>query len=263
MDIATIVFVLIFIVILAALVVLRTRFEHFEIKSTDILIAISPIVIYLLATGQIQKLEIVGLKIETAFKQATSVPIAAQVASVRELIEPVLLQQEPMVTKGPILLKDIIERKTEGLKFRTGREKYSPDAISYYLNELSQNPFFHYIVIETSDGLFFGLTQAQGFIALTSTSTTRNLPPTISLKQFVQSLEEFNELALKELPGFIFAKDAVNKGMSKMQVLKRMEGLNVDTLPVVDEVGRFIGAINRSRITASLLIDVGQTLQGD
>lgn len=263
MDIAAIGFVIIFVVILAILVLLRTRDAHFEIKPTDILIAIFPIVIYLLATGQIQKIEIAGFKIETAFKQATRVPIAAQVASVTELIEPVRLQPEQMAAKGSILLTDIIERKTEGLKFRVGREKYSPDAINYYLNELAQYPFFHYIVIETSDGLFFGLTEAHQFIALTSTSETRSLPPATTLKQFVRWLEDFNEVELRKLPDFVFAEDAVSKGLDKMHVLKRLEELNVDTLPVVDEGERFIGVINRSRITASLLIDVGQTLQGD
>jgi len=43
-----------------------------------------------------------------------------------------------------------------------------------------------------------------------------------------------------------------------------MEAQNVDTLPVVDDVdniNRFVGIVNRSRLTASLLIDMSEKLK--
>jgi CBS-domain-containing membrane protein len=40
-----------------------------------------------------------------------------------------------------------------------------------------------------------------------------------------------------------------------------MESMNVDTLPVVNKDKRFVGIVNRSRLTASLIIDVANELK--
>jgi hypothetical protein len=40
-----------------------------------------------------------------------------------------------------------------------------------------------------------------------------------------------------------------------------MESLNVDTLPVVKNDKRFAGMANRSRLTASLILDVAKELK--
>ncbi len=39
-----------------------------------------------------------------------------------------------------------------------------------------------------------------------------------------------------------------------------MDELNVEVLPVLDEAARFIGVLNRSRLTASLILDVSNRL---
>ena len=63
------------------------------------------------------------------------------------------------------------------------------------------------------------------------------------------------------MPGFIASKDAVTKETDKGQALRKMEKLNVETLPVVDKMKHFAGIVNRSRLTASLLIDVSENLK--
>jgi CBS-domain-containing membrane protein len=35
-----------------------------------------------------------------------------------------------------------------------------------------------------------------------------------------------------------------------------MSSLDVQTLPVVDEAARFVGVVDRSKLTASMLIDI-------
>jgi hypothetical protein len=62
---------------------------------------------------------------------------------------------------------------------------------------------------------------------------------------------------LISLPGFISGKEAVIPQSDKRLVLQRMEALGVDWLPVVDKSGgRFVGVINRSRLTSSLLLEI-------
>lgn len=42
----------------------------------------------------------------------------------------------------------------------------------------------------------------------------------------------------------------------------QMESLDVQTLPVVDESGRFAGIVDRSKLTASILIEIAQKVGG-
>ncbi len=40
-----------------------------------------------------------------------------------------------------------------------------------------------------------------------------------------------------------------------------MDGLRVDSLPVVDNAGYFVGTVERSRLTASLILEVVNRLE--
>jgi len=64
------------------------------------------------------------------------------------------------------------------------------------------------------------------------------------------------------MPSFKSSVDAVNERTTdKSQALQKMELLNVDTLPVVNDNGQFVGVVDRSRLTASFLIDVSKQLK--
>ena len=67
---------------------------------------------------------------------------------------------------------------------------------------------------------------------------------------------------LKQLPGYIPAARSVARNESKGAVLQKMDTLQVDRLPVVDGEGKFVGAIERSQLTASLILDVVRRLDG-
>jgi CBS-domain-containing membrane protein len=47
----------------------------------------------------------------------------------------------------------------------------------------------------------------------------------------------------------------------KQTALEQMEKLNLETLPVFDDQGKFVGAINQSRLTACLIIDVAKKIR--
>lgn len=63
------------------------------------------------------------------------------------------------------------------------------------------------------------------------------------------------------MPGFVGARDAIRQNQNKRQALELMENLNTSLLPVLDEAGSFKGIVDRSRLVASLLIDVTGDLQ--
>jgi CBS domain len=150
----------------------------------------------------------------------------------------------------------LIERKTEGLLFRLGHGGYFGPAIQEYLVRLAKEPFLKYLIIENPDKTFFGMANAWEF-----TSLFQMQRPPYTAKDFAEWLNGRNTEALGRLPGFIGSQSALNKETDKGQALQKMETLNVDTLPVVDEKKRFVGIVNRSRLTASLLIDVSKNLE--
>ena len=77
MSIALILSIGTFIAILALLLLLRARNSALEIRATDIVVATLPVLIFLLVSGKIQKLEFGegGVKIESAFVKASTTEI--------------------------------------------------------------------------------------------------------------------------------------------------------------------------------------------
>ena len=85
--------------------------------------------------------------------------------------------------------------------------------------------------------------------------------PPYSARDFAEWLNTANRKALAQLPGFIASQHAVTKEADKGQTLRKMEALNSNILPVVDNKRHFAGIVNRSRLTASFLIDVAENLK--
>jgi hypothetical protein len=208
-----------------------------------------------LVTGKLQKFEIGegGVKIETAFVKASTSAIASQVTPLTGLpFEPIEINEKRGVREIPRL----IEQKTEGLLFRLGHGGYFGPAIQEYLARLNKEPFLNYLIIENPDRTFFGMANARELSALFETQRS-----SYTAQNFAEWLNRGNKEALTRLPGFIGLENALNKQTDKRQALQKMEKLNMDTLPVVEEKQRFVGIVNRSRLTASLLIDVANNLE--
>ena len=82
-----------------------------------------------------------------------------------------------------------------------------------------------------------------------------------SAYDFARWLNEGNRDALRVLPGFVAAEFAVNAATNKQQALTSMESQDVDVLPVVNETGQFKGVVERSKLTASLLVDIAARVE--
>lgn len=235
-----------FILIVFGLVLLRAKTGNkFEIKNSDIILPLIPIILWMLVTGKIQKLVVGGLEI--AFVRASQSAIAPQVTELP--IESVVADRKTGVREIPRL----VERKTQALVFRLVHRGYWGPAIKTYFDELLKFPFLKYVIIEDAGEKLVGILGARELANLPLKSNTRY---GLSLNDFADWLNSANVQALARLPGFVSAKDAINKDTNKQLALERMESLNIKTLPVIDKEGRFVGIVDRSRLTASLLIDV-------
>ena len=253
MDTATVGSIAAFVLILAFLVLLRAKNSKFEVRVTDIVVAILPVVVVLLVTGKIQKLELGELKIETAFIKASGSPIKSQITPLTGLpTEPIQLGSKQGVEEIPRL----IEKKTEGLLFRLGHGGYHGPAIQDYFSMLGKFPFLRFVIIENPDRTFFVMASAPDLVGLFGGPNG-----SFQVAEFARSLNLSDRIFLQKLPGFVAAEKSLAPDTEKSQALKQMESLNVENLPVVDKGRRFIGIVNRSRLTASLIIDVTQDLK--
>jgi len=103
-----------FVIILALLILLRAINSKYEVRPTDIAVAILPVVIFLLVTGKIHKFEVGGLSIETAFVNASTSAITPQVTQL------IGLPSDPIQTdpkRGVEEIPRLIEKKQ-----RSGRK---------------------------------------------------------------------------------------------------------------------------------------------
>lgn len=244
-----------FVAILALLLFLRTRNSKLEIRTTDIVVATLPVLIYLLVTGSIQKLEFgeSGVKIETAFVKATTEQIDSQVAPLVGLpLEPTSMDSKRGVEEIPRLL----ERKTEGLVFRLGYSGYYGPAIQEFLARLTAQPYLKYIVIQNSDGSFFGMADARQLSDMLS-----NPYGPVKADEVARWLSNSNRASFTKLPGFVSFEHAVKTTADKREALQMMEQQNIDILPVMNEKDIYVGIVNRARLTASLILDVSKALK--
>lgn len=240
-----------FALIICVIMILRVKIgEKFKIEYSYIVLAIIPVVLWLLLTGKIQKLEVGELKIETAFVEASRTPVSKQIKLVRLPVETLTMNPKGGSDDIPQLVRD----KTEALTFRLGYGHYYGPVIEDYLNQLCVYPFFKHIIINQNDEKFFGLLNAREVKSIFSVDERR-------YEDFAYWINHSNRDSLLKLEGFVSVNEAIRKDTDKQTALERMETLNIETLPVISEEGIFVGVVERSRLTSSLIIDVAKKVK--
>jgi hypothetical protein len=248
--ITIVILIAIFLAIVILMVSLRSATGgRWDIRNSDILLALIPIAFWLILSGKVKVIEFGGFKIESAFVQAVEASISPEVNKIP-------VDQVEMETKGGIgLIPRLIENKTEALVFYLGQGGYYGPAIGRYLRELTAFPFFKYIIMNNEDGSFFGLADARSLNALLI-SEESSAP--YNLDDIAQWLNRKDYENLSRLPGFLGIEQAISQDEDKRSALGRMNAVGSETLPVVDDNGRFLGMVDRNRLTSSLIIDVAE-----
>lgn len=263
----------VFVVLLAAIIMLRARFgERVEIKNTDILLALVPVALWLFLTGKVQEFAFGEIRISAAIKMATKAPVDKQVSRVLP-VDAVRVSPKG----GTDEIERAVREKSQALGFTLGRGNYyAGSAISQYLDRLTQYPYLRYLVFNNPDGTFFGLADARQIAEI-----FRNAPrPTEGPANLTESLQQFeqrsiggteprltaanladwlnagNKAELETLPGFIAADKSLDTKTDRQKALELMNALDAQTIPVVDENRRFAGIVDRSKLTASILTEV-------
>lgn len=241
-----------FVAIIVLLIALRSKIgEKFEIKNTDILLALIPVALWLFLTGKVTLIEVGGFKLENAFISASRASVAGQVTQVKLPVEELTMDPKRGVDRIPAL----IENKTNALVFRLGYTGYYGPAIEEYLQQLTDYPYLKYIVIQNVDGSFAGLADAR---ALQSIFTTRTQ---FTSNDFERWIVQADRNALNRLPGYTPSENAISETIEIQKALERLSELNLESLPVVDNRGYFVGMAERSQLVSSMLLDVANKIR--
>ncbi len=236
----------------------------------DIAIALVPLFLFLLATGQIKALGIgpqgVSMELADVFREAASQPASEGVTELP-------VEDVPTATKGKLdRLPQVVKAQPRALRFKLGWGGYKWPAVRGYLETLSLSPRFQYVVFDHRNGTFFGLVEAQKLMSLIAARARSNLeepdPNQIEAAE-IQEWETFTdkivdgngEALANELPGFVTADKAVRKGVDTRKALDLMEKAETDMLPFVDEHDKFAGVVERPRLVASLVLHVTDALK--
>jgi len=235
-----------FMLLLALLVILRVKTGNkFQIKNSDIVIALIPVVLALFLSGKVQELTFGDLKIVLAVQETAKSSISTEVTELP--VEEILIGE----SQSLIEINRYIEKRIQVVSFQLSKvTRGGSDLIVSYL-ELTRYPFLNYIVFNNPDGSFFGLADAQQIETMNRVS-----PDILNFEAIANWLLGANEDKLKTLPGFISAEDALVANVDKLTALRQFSSLNVQTIPVINELGKFAGIIEQNQLTANMLTDI-------
>ncbi len=150
-----------FFLILLGLVLVHARVNGgFKIETSWVAIALSPAVIWLLATGQMAEFSGFGLAFKLREASAKTVSLKLDGSK----IEPVAITVDEKRGVGNI--PELVQKRVVALRLELGRRGYyAASAIQEYLEQLTRYDFFRYVVFAGGDGKFRGLVPAKTLLA--------------------------------------------------------------------------------------------------
>jgi hypothetical protein len=238
--------------------ILLREFSTVEVKTSDLVFLVIPLVLVALATGKLKGVDLFGVKADLSevWSAAAQTRIAKQVASAT--VQDAVHVME-MGTKGGMKdLVPLLERKIEALAFRLNQGNYKADVINNYFQSLFSSSYFRVIVVNQPDGQLFGLYDAANLIGYLRVAGD---PAYWNFAQWLNDGNDADKAQLAKLPGFIGADQALSNATSKRDALALMEKLRSDVLPVTNEEGRFVGIVERTKLTTSLILAVTDKLE--
>jgi CBS domain-containing protein len=233
----------------------------YEFKTIDLVFLVIPLVVVALVTGKLKGVDIFGVKADLSalWTAAAQTEIEKQVAPTTAATVQDVVQAVEMASKGGTdELQRLLKTKVEALEFKLGHGGYYGPAIQKYFEALSGSPSLRVVVIDNPDGTLFGMYDAADLVGYLRVAGE---PGYEQFQRLLNQGGETERAELAKLPGFVSADNAVTTTMSKRDALTRMEQLNADILPVVDEQKHFVGTVKRAKLIASLILLITDKLE--
>ena len=228
------IFVASFFIILAGIAYINFKLNgEFKIETSWLALGLTPVVIWLLTTQQLSEFSGFGL----AFKlnKVTAKPVSLQYDG--DKINPEHISSD--AKEGLSKIEYFKANKVAAVTLEIGRQGYyNNGAIKRYLRELTQFAFFKYVLFQDQNNRFKGI-----------------IPATEMLNQMenqgldlVRLIESGNITTIQGVNTVALPSDS-----SKQKALQIIDESGLSELPVVDDGGSFVGVVERSKITSSIV----------
>ncbi|KZM45010.1 hypothetical protein OA92_03905 [Marinomonas sp. SBI22] len=232
-----------FLIIIVFIVIMRHQGKEIVIKSTDLVLALIPILIYLFLSGQIKSITVGDFSLVSALKKASLMKVEKSVTQLPVDIIPV--GDKSTYEKIPYLIKS----QVVGLKFKMGYEGYDADQIKYYVESLGKYTFFKYLIIENESGHFVAISNIEEFYKPYNKIESEN-----NVEKLILAIESNSVHELLKVSNFV--QDSININTEKRDALKKMQINNTKSLPVVGNSMKLIGVVTQENLAASLVVEI-------
>jgi hypothetical protein len=231
-DFGTWFFVGLFFALIITLALIHARINHeFKIEPTWVALAATPALLWLALSGRITEMTLPGgMGFKTAALQSVSLK------SDGEKISPDTI--EIGMKGGMQNLDDLKQRGTLALSFELGGSHYDNLAIQQYLTALTE---LRYIIFTNREGVYVGFAPA-------SLIRKHFGNAAFDLAQFIENSDT------ERIPGF--TDMSVRKDSSRAAAPDAMDQAQLAEVPVVDANGRFVGMLDRDKLTSSIVADL-------
>ena len=237
----------------------------YAIQTVDLIFLVIPLLVVALATGKLRSLDFFGLKADFSDLWAAvgRTEIRNQVSELTPATRQDAVDVDILERARKSSLEDLpqlIAHQPEVLEFKLGHGNYGGEAIAEYFKALSGR--LRIVVVNDQGDKLFGIYNAPDLISSLRFSEGEEGESYRLLAYLLNAGNQEARSTLATLPGFVGADNAVTEATSKRDALAKMEELDTDILPVVNEEGRFIGTVRRAKLTAGLILAVTNELEG-
>ncbi|UVJ42854.1 hypothetical protein NVV94_19985 [Pseudomonas sp. LS1212] len=241
-------------VVLSILMRVRTVGKY-EVKTLDLVFLIVPLMVWSLATGNLKDIDLFGVKVNLSEQlvNAANTGIEGHVLHNSEQLN-VKNAEEVMKNGGKVgseELRELKERCIKDLEFKLGHDGYTGPAIKAYFEALYGSSYLRVVVVNEPNSKLFGTYKATSLIDYLRLAGDSGY---VQFQQRLKSNSEADRAQLSKLPGFVGVDMAVTNITSKRDALARMEDLDIERLPVVNEDKFFMGTVGRARLTTGLIL---------
>ncbi len=227
-------FVILFFLILFVIILINLKInQEFKIETSWLAISLSPVLIWLLTTQQLSEFSGFGLAFK--LKEATATPVSLKLDG--DLIKPENISRDEK--SGINRIESFKKNRVAAITLVVGKQGYySNYAIQEYLIELTPLSFFKYVVFEDRSGKFKGVIWGTKLL-----EEMRN--NNLNLVELIESED------IEKINGIMTT--AVSMGSSKQMSLQLMDKTGLAELPVVNDSNRYVGVVERDKITSSIV----------
>ena len=222
--------------ILIAIAVIHYRVNReFKIETSWLALSLAPVIIWLLATQQLSEFSGFGLAFK--LKQVTNSAVSLKVDG--NAIRPEQISRDEKEGLGKI---DLFKRnRVAAVTPVVGKKNYYANgAIRRYLDELTPLSFFRFVLFEDLGGRFRGV--------IAGSRLHEQLQDGLDLVRLIESGD------ISSIDGV--STISVLSGSSKQESLQLMDRHGLAELPVVDEFDKFVGVVERDKITSSIVAEL-------